>query len=136
MVVRPISWPRLRRTSRIRVQPPARVLDGQRDNEGAEPTRCARSSWASPGRAVVLLRNKLTVPAKNRIGAHDAPELAKATTANKLAPSSQTATLRVCETHLLFAEVLSENSILFLQILKHSALLSLKPASDKSDDEM
>ena len=116
--------------------PPARVLKGQGDNEGGKLACGPWTTRAASGRPIVLLSNQLPIPAQNRIGVDDASKLAKATAADGLAPSSETATLSVRETKALVAKVFTEDFVLFLKLLKHNALLSSKPAGDKRDDEM
>jgi hypothetical protein len=88
------------------------------------------------GTAIVLLGNEPLVPAEDRVGGHDAGDLAEALAAHGLALGGEAPTLSVGETKTTPSELLAEYTVLLLEVGDDILLLPGDPPSKGQQEKL
>ena len=96
---------------------PATVLLGHADDQSLDIGAGSRSPGPTFRAAVVLGRDELAVPGKQRFGSDDGCYLGQSTATKRLGANRESTTLIVGETKTMTAELLSEDAILFRQVV-------------------
>ena len=87
----------------------------------------ARSPWTAPLAPIVLCRDELSVPAQQCVRCHEVSDSLQVLPSHGLRLRCQAPTLVIRETKSVSAELLPENSILFLQVFDRILLGSVDP---------
>jgi hypothetical protein len=95
----------------------------------------ARSA-GPPFPAGPLLRDQFAMPAENRVRRDKGRDVAKGASADLVSQHRQPSTLIVGQPDATAAQLRLESPILFAQEVDDIALLSLKPANKRHDQEM
>jgi hypothetical protein len=117
---------------------PAWVLFGESKREiydnlpHARPTRFLLSAK----RVIPFLSHPLSMPAKDRIGREDCPDLQEEFPAQELTFDSQSAPLVVIEENPLLTEFLPQDLILGTEVVDHHLLLPIDPAGQDEEIEL
>ena len=117
------------------VAPPG-ILQGHSGDEFRELAWCHRPASTSASTAVVLPGDQPAEPAENRVGCDNPGHLAQALASEQLAPDCKTTALIIRETQTPAAELLTQNPILFSQLVDQILLLTVQPSGQGEDEEL
>lgn len=120
----------------MRVYPPAGVVGRHGADESGDGVVGRGSSSASAVASVVLLRDKVAVPAEQRVGGNDGRDAVQSGSPHDFPSNRQSAALVVVESDAPFAELLSKDAIFFDQVVDHVLLPAPDPAGKREEEEL
>jgi hypothetical protein len=115
---------------------PSRILGGEPDDEALQRGGGARSAAGALGRAVVLLRDELAIPAQDRVGRDHAGELFQDLAAEDSTLHCEPAALRIREARTSTAELLAQHAVLLLKVREDLDLAPVHPAREHEQQEL
>ena len=114
---------------------PTGVLTGEPDDQALQRDACARSAATALGRAVVLLRDQLAVPAQDRVGCDQASKLFQDAAAQESTGHREPAALCIREAQASIADLLAQHTVLLLEVRDDVALAPVQPAREHDQQE-
>jgi hypothetical protein len=120
------------RAANARVSP-TRILDSNPNDEALDLALDSRSPRPPFRTSIVLLRDKIAIPAEQRIGCDDGRDVSEPATTKAFRFSCQSASLSIREPKAFPAELFRENAVLLLQILDHFLLVSIHLSGQQNE---
>ena len=114
---------------------PIPVLCCQSDDQLFNLALSSRPSWATILAPVVLLGDQLPVPGQESFRSDDGGDFPQDATAKHFGLGRQATALVVVQTETLVAELLSQHSVLFTEIIDGVALLLTQPSGDRNQQQ-
>src|SRR4051812_19498661 len=115
---------------------PTGVLGGEPEDQPLRRGGCATTAAFALGGAVVLLRDKLAVPAQDRVGRDKTGELFQDAAAENSTLRREPAALGVREAHASIAELLAQHAVLLPEVREDLDLAPVHPAREHDQQEL
>ena len=115
---------------------PTRIVSSHLDDETLDLAGNSRSPGAALRASIVLLRDELPVPAKQRVRRDDGRDFSESRSPDRMSVPRKSASLCIRESNSSSAELLAQHKVLRLQLRDQLALLAVQPSRQNEEHEL